>query len=86
VKGMIVEEIKQKAQGIVLGLLPDVGKDEIADDTEIFDLGLDSINAMTLISNIQDAFDISLEPSDFMFENFQNIATITELIKRKKGF
>lgn len=82
---MIVEEIKHKTQGIVLELLPDVSNENIADDTDIFSLGLDSINAMTLVSNLQDVFDISLETNDFNFENFQNVITITELVKRKKG-
>jgi acyl carrier protein len=82
---MIVEELKQKAKNIVSELLPDVGNEDIADDTDIFSLGLDSINAMTLVSNLQDTFDIQLETSEFNFENFQNIANIIKMIRRKKG-
>jgi len=82
---MTVEELKQKAKNIVSELLPDVGNEEIADDTDIFSLGLDSINAMTLVANLQDSFGIQLETSEFNFENFQNIANIVEMIGRKKG-
>lgn len=82
---MIVEELKQKAKNVVSELLPDVGNEDIPDDTDIFSLGLDSINAMTLVSNLQDTFDIQLETSEFNFENFQNIANIIEMIRRKKG-
>lgn len=81
---MTAEEIKHETQGIVLELLPDVANDIVADDTDIFSLGLDSINAMALVSKLQDAFDISLDMNDFNFENFQNIATITEFVIRKK--
>ncbi len=82
---MTVEELKQKTKDIVSELLPDVGNEEITDDTDIFGLGLDSINAMTLVSNLQDTFDIKLETNEFNFENFQNIANIIEMIRRKKG-
>ncbi len=82
---MIFEELKQKAKNIVSELLPDVCNEDLADDTDIFSLGLDSINAMTLISNVQDTFDIQLEASEFDFENFQNIANIIEMIRRKKA-
>ncbi len=81
---MTVEELKQKAKNVVSELLPDVGNEDIADDTDIFSLGLDSINAMTLVSNLQDTFDIQLETSEFNFENFQNIANIVSMIGRKK--
>lgn len=81
---MTVEELKQKAKNVVSELLPDVGNEDIADNTDIFSLGLDSINAMTLVSNLQDTFDIQLETSEFNFENFQNIANIIEMIRRKK--
>lgn len=82
---MILKEIKLKAKNIVLELLPDVENEDITDDTDIFSLGLDSINAMTLVSNLQDTFDIQLEISEFNFENFQNLANIVEMIKRKKN-
>jgi acyl carrier protein len=82
---MTVEELKQKTKDIVSELLPDVGNEEITDDTDIFGLGLDSINAMTLVSNLQDTFDIKLETNEFNFENFQDIANIVEMLRRKKG-
>jgi acyl carrier protein len=80
----MVEELKQKTKNIISELLPDVGSEEINDDIDIFSLGLDSINAMTLISNLQDAFDIKLEIHELNFENFQTISTIVEMVQNKK--
>lgn len=80
-----VEEIRQETRELILQVLPSVNDQELADDTDIFGLGLDSINAMSLISNVQDAFEISLETSEINFENFQNIATIVEMIEKKKA-
>jgi acyl carrier protein len=82
---MTVETVKQKTQDVVLGMLPDVGKEELTDDRDIFSLGLDSINAMSLIFSLQDAFGIQFEPSDISFENFRTVGDIAQLIERKKA-
>lgn len=82
---MTSEEVKQKAQNVVLTILPDVGSKDLSDDRDIFSLGLDSINAMSLIFSLQDAFGVNFETSEISFENFRTIADIVELIKRKKG-
>jgi acyl carrier protein len=82
---MTIEEIKQKTEDVVLNLLPDVTSEELSEDTDIFGLGLDSINAMTLVFNLQDAFDIQFESEEISFENFRTVADIVELIKSKKN-
>jgi acyl carrier protein len=79
------EQIKQEAKEVVLGILPDVSSEDLNEESDIFSLGLDSINAMTLVSNLQDAFDIQLETNEINFENFQNLASIIEMVEKKKG-
>lgn len=83
---MTVEEVKQKAQDIVLTLLPDAGSEQLSEERDIFSLGLDSINAMTLVFSLQDAFGVRFEMSEISFENFRTIADIVALIKRKKEY
>lgn len=82
---MSIQQIKQKTEDVVLNLLPDVTSKELSEDTDIFGLGLDSINAMTLVFNLQDAFDIQFESEEISFENFRTVADIVELIKTKKN-
>ena len=79
------EQIKQEAKEVVLAMFPDVSSEDLNEESDIFSLGLDSINAMTLVSNLQDAFDIQLETNEINFENFQNLATIAEMVEKKKG-
>ncbi|MUL36003.1 acyl carrier protein [Gloeocapsopsis dulcis] len=82
---MIVEEVKQKAQDVILALLPDTNYEvPLLDDSDIFTLGLDSINAMALIFNLQDTFDIKFETSEINFDNFRTFTDIVDLITRKK--
>lgn len=79
------EQIKQEVKEVILAILPDVSSEDLNEESDIFSLGLDSINAMTLVSNLQDAFEIQLETNEINFENFQNLATIAEMVEKKKG-
>jgi acyl carrier protein len=82
---MTVEEAKQKAKNIVLTLLPDADDTSLTDNEDIFLLGLDSINAMTLVLNLQDEFNISFDATEINVENFRTISDITELVSKKQG-
>ncbi len=77
-------EIHQKSRAIVLELLPDVSEQELSEDDDLFNLGLDSINAMTLVFNLQQAFGIQFDTNDISFENFCTISDIAELVQRKQ--
>lgn len=82
---MNIQEIKQKTNGVVLTVLPNLRPEELSEDQNIFSLGLNSINAMALVSNLEDAFDITFETSEINFENFQTVTDIVELIRQKQG-
>lgn len=79
------EELKQKTKSIVAEILPNINQEEIADNIDIFSLGLDSINVMSLISNLQEAFDFTLEIDELNFENFQTVSTIVAMVQKKKN-
>jgi acyl carrier protein len=76
--------IKQKSHDVVLELLPDIRSEDLSDETDLFDMGLDSINAMTLVLSLQDAFGIQFDTNEISFENFRTVADIAELINRKE--
>ena len=76
-------ETKQKTRKVILELIPNLIESELSDDSDIFELGLDSINAITLVFNLQEAFGIKFESSEIDVENFRSVADITELIKTK---
>lgn len=82
---LTVDEIRQKTQAVLLNVLPDVSLSDLLDDVDIFTLGLDSINAMTLIFNLQEAFGIEFDTSEINFENFQTIQDMVRLISSKQG-
>ncbi|NEO95241.1 MAG: acyl carrier protein [Moorea sp. SIO3G5] len=79
------EAIKQKVKDLVLEVLPNLKVEELSSDSDIFSMGLDSINAMTLVTNLQEAFEIQLDSSEINVENFQNVGAIAGFIETKKG-
>jgi acyl carrier protein len=78
-----LDSIKQKSNSVVLELLPDIRSEDLSDETDLFDMGLDSINAMTLVLSLQDVFGIQFDTNEISFENFRTVADIAELINRK---
>jgi len=79
------EDLKQKTKNIISDILPNIEAREIDDNIDILDLGLDSINVMALISNLQEAFDFKLEINELNFENFQTVSTIVEMVQKNKS-
>ncbi|NER80071.1 MAG: acyl carrier protein [Leptolyngbya sp. SIO1D8] len=77
------ENIKQTIETVVLDLLPNLKTGEISDNDDIFSLGLDSINAMSLVLGLQEAFSITFDANDIDVDNFRTIASITELMAKK---
>jgi len=46
---------------------------------------LDSLDIVVLVSDIEEAFAISIHVNDIVPENFYNLETITKLIARRGG-
>jgi len=80
---MTFEEIKNTTQTIISELLQDVDESELFDDQDIFSLGMDSINAMTLVLNLQEAFGINFNFDEINHENFQTVRNIVDLVRGK---
>ena len=82
---MTVAEITEKSYAVIHSTLPGMDSSTLSLESNLFGQGLDSVQAMTLILNLQTAFDVQFEGSDISLENFQTPGNIIELLKRKKG-
>jgi acyl carrier protein len=47
------------------------------------DIGLDSFDIISLISELEQAFSIEFEVDDVQAENFQTLDTVVDLVQRK---
>lgn len=46
---------------------------------------LDSLAVLRLATFVDEQFRIGMQPSDFLIENFQNAAVLTEFVLRSRG-
>ncbi|QUY44847.1 acyl carrier protein [Acaryochloris marina] len=76
------EKLTEKIKSVILDLIP-IDEDKLLDNSDIFNLGLDSINAMTLVFNLQDTFSIKFEVLEIDVENFRSVKDISKLIRSK---
>ncbi len=79
-----IVDITQSTKDLVLEILPGISSEELLPDSDIFNLGLDSINAMNLLTKLQKAFAIELSADDITFENFQNLNGLVKLVEKKR--
>jgi acyl carrier protein len=78
-----LNSLSQQVQQVVLDVMPAVNPEQLQDDTDIFGLGLDSINAVRLIMHLQATFSVTFAATDINFSNFQTIDKIVTLIDGK---
>lgn len=80
-----LKTIKHQTHKILLNIMPNIDQSQLLDETDIFTLGLDSVNAIRLITNLQSTFKVSFSTSDINFNNFRTITNIAEIVARKQA-
>lgn len=72
--------MEEKIYALLEGIRPEFDfKDS---DNFVEDGFLDSFDVVTLIAEIEQQFDVSVDGMDVMPENFETVATICELIRQ----
>ncbi len=80
-----IDLIKQETKNVVLTVLPNINSEDLSESSNLFSMGLDSVNAMSLILKLQNNFTIKFAVNEINAENFQSVATIVKLIDKKQG-
>ena len=67
----------------VVNVLQAVNSDIKNDDTDLLASGLlDSFDIVNLVSQLEEAFSVEIEPTDIVPENFRTVAAIAALMER----
>jgi acyl carrier protein len=82
---MTSAELTEKSYDVISATLSGIDSSHLSLESNLFGQGLDSVQAMNLILNLQTAFEVQFDGSDISLENFQTPGQIIELLKRKKG-
>lgn len=56
---------------------------EIKDETNLFDVGLDSLKAVEFVLEIEEQYGIYFDLEEITYDGFKTIKSISELIQRK---
>ena len=65
----------------------DLAREATGDATasDPLEAGLDSVAMVRLLAGVEDAFGITLPPSEITAENFASVTTLTALVQRLTG-
>ena len=68
----------------IVSSLVDPGQ-EITDDTDLFEAGLDSMNTVGLILELESVFDCHFDRSDIRVEHFSSVRAIGQLVAQTRA-
>ncbi len=71
----------QRLEALVRSVLADPSL-SLSADTDLYGAGLDSAGILTLVSFLEDSFDIELDDDDISRDRFATLASIAELLPR----
>ena len=69
---------------IVERLFLDIKPEDIKDDVELSEYGVDSFLLLELIVAMEEMFEVKFEPSDITAEALKSVQSLTELIRSKQ--
>jgi len=78
-----IETIKGKICQLILDNMANVSASELSDDVELFSLGLNSLNAVSLVLGLEEVFGFEFDMDEISYESFRRISDIVELVKGK---
>ena len=69
---------------IVERLFLDINPEDIEDEVELSEYGVDSFLLLELIVAMEEMFEVKFEPSDITAEVLKSVQSLTELIRSKQ--
>jgi acyl carrier protein len=75
--------IEAKVLQAVIATLPGVTSSDLDAETELFGIGLDSVNAVELVLRLEDEFGIEFGLDEIEYDNFRTVSSISDLIRNK---
>ncbi|MBS6525354.1 phosphopantetheine-binding protein [Aedoeadaptatus acetigenes] len=67
----------------IIEIIESITGEVVKEDTDLIEEGiLDSFDMVSLVLELQDAFDITIDVSELLPENFESVNTIAEFIDK----
>lgn len=78
---MGTDDVESRLTALVRSVLPEASL-EVAADTDLYGAGLDSAGILTLVSLLEDEFDIELDDDVITRSRFATVSAIAGLLRR----
>lgn len=82
----MAESIEQSLKELIVErLFLDIEPDDIEDDTELAEYGVDSFLLLELIVAMEEMFEVKFEQTDITTETLKSVSTLADLIRSKQA-
>ena len=78
-----IDNIHEKIEQLLLENLHNISAEELSLNAELFSLGLNSLNAVSIVLGLEEAFGFEFDMDEIDYEYFKTIGTMILLVKRK---
>jgi acyl carrier protein len=79
-----LQSIEKEVKSIVLNIFKNTTASELSLDTDLNDIGLDSLNAIQLIVQLEETFDITIDDDELLYDNYDTVSKIIEIVNQKR--
>lgn len=81
-----MQDTKTRLQSVVVDVLNlDIPSDAIDEETNLYELGLESLNVQNLLTEIESSFDLAIDVEDLSAELFLRFGNLASLVEGKAG-
>ena len=78
-----IEIIQEKIHKIILDNITNISESDLSNDVELFSLGLNSLNAVSLVLGLEEIFGFEFDMDEISYESFRKISDIVKLVSEK---
>lgn len=75
--------IQQQIEQLLLDNIQNISAQDLSPDAELFALGLNSLNAVSIVLGLEETFGFEFDMDEIDYQHFQTIASMIELVKSK---
>jgi len=77
------DNIQQQIKQLLLDNIQNISAKDLSLDAELFALGLNSLNAVSIVLGLEETFDFEFDMDECDYQHFQTIGSMIELVKSK---
>lgn len=74
------EQVKHKVCSVISNNITNHNEQEIMNTTDLFNMGLNSLNTIQVVMDLEEAFNFEFDYQKISYENFKTVTSISNFI------